>query len=163
MKNKIVELRERGFTYKQICEELGITKGTVSYHVGNGVKEKVSERRKATITNIRICKKINGFKKGGRTKTQEKKVIDNYDFKDVMKKIGTDPICYISGRKLDLDNTSSWHLDHMIPICKGGSSELDNMGICRKEANMMKGELLLNELIDLCIDVLKHNGYSVSL
>lgn len=35
MGDKIKELREKGYTYKQICDELGCAKSTVSYHVGS--------------------------------------------------------------------------------------------------------------------------------
>lgn len=31
MKNKIIELRNKGFTYSQICKILGCSKGTVAY------------------------------------------------------------------------------------------------------------------------------------
>lgn len=33
-KEQILKLREQGYTYNQICKELGCSKGTVSYHLG---------------------------------------------------------------------------------------------------------------------------------
>lgn len=35
MKEKVINLREKGWTYKRISEELGISKATVSYHLKN--------------------------------------------------------------------------------------------------------------------------------
>ena len=44
MKDKILELRSKGYTYNQIVEELGCSKGTVSYHCGDGQAEKSKNR-----------------------------------------------------------------------------------------------------------------------
>jgi len=43
-KQKIIELRSQGKTYKEIQEYLGCSKGTISYHLGEGQKEKTKER-----------------------------------------------------------------------------------------------------------------------
>lgn len=43
-KEKILELRAKGFTYNQIKEELGCSKGTIAYHCGNNVKYKSYQR-----------------------------------------------------------------------------------------------------------------------
>ncbi len=40
MKEKIIQLREQGKTYNEIKNELGCSKGTISYHCGEGQKEK---------------------------------------------------------------------------------------------------------------------------
>jgi len=55
MKEKILKLRSIGYTYNQIQKELGCSKGTISYHLGNGQKEKTKERsqkRREEIRNI---------------------------------------------------------------------------------------------------------------
>ena len=44
MKEKIKHLRSMGYTYNQIQKELGCSKGTISYHLGVGQKEKTKER-----------------------------------------------------------------------------------------------------------------------
>lgn len=44
MKVKILELREKGKTYNEIVAILGCSKGTVSYHCGNGQKAKAKSR-----------------------------------------------------------------------------------------------------------------------
>ena len=43
-KDKIFELREKGYSYRMIEKELGCSKGTISYHLGAGQKEKVNKR-----------------------------------------------------------------------------------------------------------------------
>lgn len=44
LSNKIEELRNAGKTYSEISKELSCSKGTISYHVGVGQKEKHRER-----------------------------------------------------------------------------------------------------------------------
>jgi hypothetical protein len=80
---------------------------------------------------------------------------------DVLAKFGTDPKCYLTGRKLDYTESSNYNFDHMIPRSKGGSSGLDNLGLCCKEANYAKSDLLLPDFLKLCEDVLKNFGYRV--
>ena len=45
MKEKILQLRNEGKTYKQIQEILKCSKSTISYHCGVGQKEKTKIRR----------------------------------------------------------------------------------------------------------------------
>jgi biotin operon repressor len=50
LKENIMRLRQEGKTYNQIRDELGCSKGTIAYHVGEGQKEKslgrMEKRRK---------------------------------------------------------------------------------------------------------------------
>ena len=39
MKDKILKLREEGKSYKEIMNILGCSKGTISYHCGEGQKK----------------------------------------------------------------------------------------------------------------------------
>jgi DNA-binding MarR family transcriptional regulator len=59
-KDIIFELYSQGKSYSQIQKETGFSKGTISYHLGVGVKEKAANRRKQDrhkITNyIRLAK-----------------------------------------------------------------------------------------------------------
>ena len=45
LKNKILQLRKEGYSYNQIQKELNCSKGTISYHLGVGQKDKVDKRR----------------------------------------------------------------------------------------------------------------------
>jgi len=188
-KEQILSLREKGKTYKEIVEILGCSKSTVSYHCNPNVKRKVSEktrkrrkkfgrhkrdnlyskinRAKNTSKDIRILhdklkqnknpifyKRYNALKKGT-------KLIDNWTVKDLLNKIGHNPKCYLSGRLIDLEESSTYHLDHIIPVSKGGSNELDNINITVKEANLCKSNLTVEELLLLCKDILEYNGYII--
>ena len=77
--------------------------------------------------------------------------------KDLLEKIGDNPVCYLTGRKIDLLDGKSYHLDHIVPKDKGGSNTLDNCNIACKDANQAKGNLLYNEFILLCKEVLDYN------
>lgn len=52
-KDKILELYNSGMSYSQIQKELGCSKGTISYHVGLGQKEKTAERSRKIVSKIR--------------------------------------------------------------------------------------------------------------
>ena len=47
-------------------------------------------------------------------------------------------------------------------ISRGGSSELDNLGICTKKANQMKSDMTPDELISMCKLILIHHGYTIN-
>ena len=81
--------------------------------------------------------------------------------KNILDKLEQNDRCALTGRKLDIQNTSSWELDHIIPSSKGGNNTLDNCQILCKEANQSKRDLLPEEFLELCKDVLKHNGYEI--
>lgn len=52
LRPKILELREQGLSYNQIVDKLGCSKGTVSFHLGEGQKEKTRKRRAKYTTII---------------------------------------------------------------------------------------------------------------
>ena len=55
MKEDILRLRSIGYTYNEIQKELGCSKGTISYHLGYGQKQKTkarSQKRREEIRNL---------------------------------------------------------------------------------------------------------------
>ena len=44
LKEKIISLGKRGLSYRQIEKKLGCSKGLISYHLGEGQKEKSYKR-----------------------------------------------------------------------------------------------------------------------
>lgn len=52
LKENIFMLREKGYSYSQISSELGCSKGTISYHLGEGQKNKTNENRKNSRRKI---------------------------------------------------------------------------------------------------------------
>ena len=65
--------------------------------------------------------------------------------------------CYLSGLPLSLDNPDSYTFDHIIPVSKNGTNHLDNLGFANPQINQMKGDLSVEEFINLCKIVTDYN------
>lgn len=177
MRDRILELRRLGKSYKQICNIIGCSKGTVSYYCGINQKEKTKLRNQKNRVAKVICQKIGRFKKhaikrlqnasdgfqreriGGRKGKHLKKT---FTYKDVLKRFGETTKCYISGRPINFHEPKTYEFDHIIASSKGGSNRIDNLGIACKAANYAKSNMSIDELLCLCSDILKHNGYKVT-
>lgn len=178
---KITELREQGDTYDQISEKLGCSKGTVAYHLNPKVKEKSKIRQRMNrakrhpfIKKIELFHnpKVRGVRKPGihqwKKKFQlklesfcrENKMYSKPTFsvEDVIDKIGDDPKCYLTGDPIDIYDTKSYHFDHIKPVARGGKSTLDNLGVCTRDANMSKTDMMLEEYVELCKKVVAIHG-----
>ena len=164
MKEKIIQLKNEGKSYREIEKILGCSKGTISYHCGKGQKEKTELRKRKylkTLNGILKRKKDNfSFIKGNRD-CPGKRVGLEFSSKEFKNKLVSNSICYLTGRKIDLWRPNTYQCDHIIPVSKGGKSELGNLGLTCKEANLAKSDMVLDEFILLCKEVLIHNGYSV--
>lgn len=82
--------------------------------------------------------------------------------KDAIQKIGDQPKCYLTGLPIDLNQSNTYSLDHIIPSSRGGSVSLDNLGITTRQANMSKTDMTPEEYLSLCKLVLENNGYTVT-
>jgi len=179
-KDDILRLRKKGLSYRTIAKKLGCSKATISYHCGKNKSEKKRVANQKKRKGFILAKKINSFKskcskaqwRGFRSKIKGFKkrkpsercratttwrvhnISKNYTCKDVISKIGATPICYLTGRKIDLNNTTSYTLDHRIPTTLGGTNDLENLEICCKEANHAKAGLSLNDFYSLCEEIL---------
>lgn len=176
-KEDILKLRKEGKSYNKIQKILGCSKSTIAYHCDGGKeKKRVTQQNK---NRKPICRKVSGFKSRcskanfgmfrSKLKTFKRKtagvrynkshaivnsIKENYTCQDVIDKIGENPICYLTGLKIDLDKPDTYNLDHITPTARGGSNDLSNLGICLKEANMAKGELSLDDLYKLCENII---------
>lgn len=187
VKNQILELRSQGYSYEYIAKTLNCSKGTICYHCGINQKNKYRLRQlknrglknplhnkiqvflykksknKNKIKKNKTCiyhilkEKMTTFHKiyNGRKFIKKEKFM--FTEKQLLKKIGKNPKCYLTGKPIDLLDSKSYQLDHIIPRSKGGPNTLDNCQIACKEANYAKGNLMLDEFFDLCKSVLKHN------
>lgn len=187
---KILELREQGLTYNQIKDKLNCSKSTISYYCSEGgaerAKKKVKEYKEEN-SYWRLIKKLDNFKRDrykyrkqinqimckdwkkkmstacSRFRLRNKNIETmEYTYKDAINHLGGEVTkCYLTGRAIDITK-DDFNLDHIIPASRGGSCELTNMGITIPEVNSMKSNLLVEELLDLCKEVLEYNGYSVT-
>lgn len=187
LKSQIIELRSNGCSYPQIKEKLGCSKGTIAFHCSTKVREKTmkrhQKRRKANplrtkmeafkYTKKRVNKevKFNGGSAIQRLKiktwhfVQLKKGYEERMFNEqqLLEKIGDAPVCYLTGRPIDLQNSQSYNLDHIVAKSKGGDNSLDNCQIACREANQAKNDLTYDEFIQLCKDVLANHEKKVAL
>lgn len=185
---KILELYEKGFSYREIEAKLGCSKGLISYHCGPGQKEKfmIKQRkeRRSNVLKAKVVKflevhkrlhkksepdnrliekilqtKIRGFSLSERKKGRYVKCKTMFKVKDFLKKIGPNPVCYLTGRPINLEEGKSYHLDHILPRSRGGDNSLENCGLASRSANQAKTDLTLEEFVQLCKEVVeKHKS-----
>lgn len=159
-----MKLRNEGKSYKEIKKILNCSLSTISYHCGEGQKEKIKNRIKSykkTLNGILKRKKDNFSSINGNRRCPKRRVSLGFSSKKFKEKVKSNPICYLTGRPIDLFQPKTYHCDHIIPVSKGGKSKLKNMGLACKNANMAKGDMSLDEFLQLCQEVLEHNGYKV--
>lgn len=170
-KDDILRLRDEGKSYGEIQKELGCSKGTIAYHLGEDQKVKTLNRTKKHREQSPLIKKCDAFKNCKVKKNFLHRVnaefknsnqIFDYNYKDVLDKFNENPVCYLTGRPIDLNCPQTYHLDHIVPRCKGGDNSLENLGFTCKEANQAKSGLLLEDFISLCKDILEFQGYNVT-
>ena len=162
-KSNILKLRKNGLSYKQIAKKLGCSLSIISYHCGNGSeKERAKNTYNKNTPKDCIARKLNTFKSRMKIEKIRNKYVNfrrakknrkitgkdvvnnikkNYTKQDVIDKIGEHPVCYLTGRPIDLCDTKTYQFDHIVPVSKGGTNDLSNLGVCCKEANQAKGEL----------------------
>lgn len=184
LSDSILELRSQNLSYSEIADRLGCSKSTVSYHCGAGQKTKSRDRQTIRRSNV-ILSKLEKYGHTNRSKSSRVSSVtavdrrrymtldfqrgpDNgartkiFGFSEVSAKIGDDPRCYLSGRNIDLSDPASFEFDHIVPRANGGDNSLENLGVAVKAANRAKHDLSHEEFLELCKDVLEHNGYVVS-
>ena len=77
---------------------------------------------------------------------------------DVINKFGMHPKCYLTGEELDFENPDSYSFDHILPVSRGGTNDLDNLGVTTPLLNMCKSYCTEDEFLDICEKVLRYHG-----
>lgn len=182
-RDDILRLRSEGKTYNEIQKELGCSKGTISYHLGHGQKQKTEDRRK-NLTDSKLRKKVSYWKNRVAGEATQRQVSPRTHNRKMLQKVrefqkerrgGTAPTldwtyddlreiiadyqcCYLTGREIDVNDCDTFHLDHIEPRSRGGDNSIENLGLATPEANYAKGYLPLEDFIELCLDVVIHWG-----
>jgi 5-methylcytosine-specific restriction endonuclease McrA len=154
-REEMLSLRSKGKTYNQIAKTLDVSECCVYYHCNPDKYKKKKEKPKKVITPLQS--KLYYFT--SRAKDENADRIMEYE---VIKRHGTDLKCYLTGRAINLDKPTEYHLDHIVPKSKGGSGGIENLGFTTREANVAKSNLSVEEFLELCKDVLTNNGYEVT-
>ena len=185
LKEQILELRKQGKSYREISEELDCHISSVSYWLTPGAKErnKIKARKirhnehpltqkirnftinkvfnedkpYTTKANRRISNKVSKFFQYQSYGVPYMTHKQSFTTADLMEKIGDNPTCYITGKPIDLTDTRSYHLDHIVPRSKGGKNTLDNANICTRIANLSKNEMTYEEYVEHCRLVVEHH------
>lgn len=164
MKDEILKLRSESKSYNEIKNILGCSKGTIAYHCGDGQKDKVKTRTKnhrKTLIGILKRKKDN-FSTIHRDKMGNgRRGMLEFSSKEFKDKLVNNPICYLTGRTIDLLQPKTYQCDHIIPVSKGGGCSFQNLGLTCRDANIAKGDMILEDFIQLCKEILIHQGFSV--
>lgn len=176
MKNKILELRAAGRTYSEIRAELGVSKGLISYHCGEGQKTKTRQRKYALRKREHpLTRKIESFCldfRRSRTvhKLLYRKMVSfcrektgkftsdmaTFTIPQLLEKIGADPTCALTGQPIDLLDSAAYALDHIVPRSKGGENTLENCQLVCSAVNRAKHDMLQDDFIKLCEAVVAH-------
>ena len=177
---KIVKLRKEGQSMEKIAQQLNCSKSTVSYHCKSNTREKIKNKNQENVWLCSFLKQLHRFKKMRKysLKNMEddwnKKLrsstshfqrtsihMAKFSYHDALKHIGgLKCTCYLTGRNIDI-TVDDYHFDHIVPLSKGGTCELSNLGVTCPEANLSKTNLTVDEYLALCKEVLEHNGYTV--
>lgn len=182
VKDQILKLRQQGYSYRQIQNMLGCSKGTIAYHCGENQKAKHAKRR---ITNrkkqhplvrkieyfnsqyykpiLKSSKEIKTLNRILRLKIEtfsiiQKGVYNNMSFtvQEFLDKVGDSPSCALTGRYINLMKPATYQLDHIVPRSKGGSNDIDNCQLLSRDVNQAKHDLSVEEFINLCREVVNH-------
>jgi hypothetical protein len=162
MKEQILRLRAEGKTYREIVAIVGCARSNVAYHCSNLVKANNAKRttlyRKAKSARHKLSIKITKFRINDTTR---EKLEGRITLDEVHAKFGDTTTCYLTGRPINLSD-DKYHLDHILAVSKGGGCNITNLGITCPEANYAKGSLSVQELLELCKEILIHHGYDIT-
>ena len=167
MKEQILQLKQEGKTYRDIQQLVGCSLSTISYYCGENQKEKNKLRQIQLRKNNKyiLSRKIDTYI--GRVENNSIAYNKSYQKRDdnhkaILDKLIKNPICYLTGRKIDLSDGSSYHIDHINPYAESKDNSIDNAQLACRDANMSKSDMSLESYLKLCKEVLEYNGYKIT-
>lgn len=168
LKDQIDNLKQLGKTVAEIAIELNCSKSAVYYNCNDKYKEFSSNYRKKyrtrdySKTRKQDRQKYENTIKRFRNKIKDSSVGNDCSYEDFKELINNSKTCYLSGRNINPYDGKTCHIDHKIPVSKGGDNSINNLGFTCKEVNMSKSDMTIDEFLTLCKDVLTYNGYVVT-
>ena len=166
MKEQIIKLRQEGKTYRNIQQEIGCSLSTIAYYCGENQKEKSRNRQIQLRKNDKyvLSRKVDTYI--GRVENNNIAYNKSYqkrdeNHKNILNKLIENPVCYLTGRKIDLSNGSSYHIDHINPYTDSRDNSIDNAQLACRDANMSKSDMSLENYLKLCKEVLEYHGYDI--
>ena len=184
LNKKIIALRQKQYSFRQIAEELNCSKSTVSYALRKKTRDKVKKKTEEFPSHEKkILNKIYSFKNTfisdkpkaawyiNKSPRQIAQSISNkahrfqramtFNAKDVLAKFGDHFPCALTGRPIEFNKPETYEYDHIQPISRGGDNTLSNLQLLCPEANQAKGSLTDQEFIELCKEVVIHAGHRI--
>lgn len=64
--------------------------------------------------------------------------------------------CYLCGGRFEDDVQEPMELDHVLPVCQGGKTAIENLRWAHKRCNRMKGEHTPEQFLALLVGVTRH-------
>lgn len=179
---EIKRLRDEGHTYDYISKTLNCSKSVISYTLSpesrvNTQNRSRNRRNRIGESKYKLEKKVDSFQ--SKTKERTKNLLpgrlymkvfnfqegvpmsERFSVEDFLNKFSENPVCYLTGDMIDLEDTKSYSIDHKVPRSKGGDNSLDNAGLTTRNANLCKRDLSIEDFTDLCLKVVRHAGYNV--
>lgn len=162
--HRVSELRQTGMGYGSIAKALGVSKSLVRYYVNPAERERsksaTTEARKNNPLRFKLyrmlTRKLGNYVRGSGDRTLAK-----LNYPEIVAKFTDNPRCYMTGTTIDLMQPSTYHLDHIVPVSRGGSSTLDNLGLAIRVVNQSKADMTPDEYISLCKQVLEFHGFTI--
>lgn len=149
---EIQTLKNQGYSNSRIRVALNLTKAQFHFYCRYKNPDQVliiqqkhkaySEKRKDHPFHILIRRVYSFRHKGVKA--------DKFTYLDVIAKFGESPVCALTGLPIDYKDGSTYNLDHIIPLCKGGTSNLDNLQLLLPMANQLKGGLSMDNVREIC-------------
>jgi len=147
IKIEIIENLLEFYKPTKIAAELGIPRSRVYSRTAKGKESRKKVNKKQYKFNLRsyLNNRLQRFKK--RDKNNE----FDYTVDDFLEHVGDKPVCYISGKPINLElHKGEYDFDHIIPLAKGGTSALENLGLTISKYNRMKWTMTTEEFREEC-------------
>jgi 5-methylcytosine-specific restriction endonuclease McrA len=156
-KNK-PEAQRKAAVRDHICAHLKIDKQRYYRAIMSLDKiNELTEWRKAYREKLKedelfyLKRKTREFQKRG-------KISKPFTHLDIINKFGEQTFCSLTGKPVYYSDPNSYQLDHIVPLSKGGHSDLSNLQIVCPMVNKMKNDIELNVFFEMCELITSRNN-----